>query len=323
MNVRGMLLALAATPAQELAGMGLPGSLCLLPAANRALGQHALEALQLAGVTAVTVVADARRVDEIRETLAEDGPAGLELEFVTAPAGASEGAAVRGAVAANGDDAYVVLAGHCLFAGDLTPLVESAARGDVAVGVLRDATVTPAIAAPARNLLADDASADGALGELARGLARVGQTPNLLPLEDVYVAAADARSLLGINRSALEAMRRDGLAVSSNGSELQGPVMIHPSAEVDGSLIRGPVVIGAGARVLDAYVGPYTAIAADATVENSEVEHSVIMRGAEIRHLGTRLEASIIGPRSQVKRSLAVPRALHLVLGSSATVLLD
>ena len=43
--------------------------------------------------------------------------------------------------------------------------------------------------------------------------------------------------------------------------------------------MRGPAIIGAGARLIDAYVGPYTAIAEDCVVERAEVEHSILLAG--------------------------------------------
>ena len=50
---------------------------------------------------------------------------------------------------------------------------------------------------------------------------------------------------------------------------------------IERSAVRGPAVIGAGSRVTDSYIGPYTAIAAGVVVSRSEVEHSILLGGAE------------------------------------------
>ena len=69
-------------------------------------------------------------------------------------------------------------------------------------------------------------------------------------------------------------------------STIQGAVSIHPTARVESSIIRGPAIIGAGVRLRDAYVGPYTSIGNDVLIEGAEVEHSIVMPEASIRHLG-------------------------------------
>ena len=79
--------------------------------------------------------------------------------------------------------------------------------------------------------------------------------------------------------------------------------------------MRGPAVIGAGCRLRDAYVGPYTSIGHDVVIEGAEVEHSIVMPEASIRHLGGRLEASVVGPHARVFRDFRLPRALRLTVG--------
>jgi glucose-1-phosphate thymidylyltransferase len=59
------------------------------------------------------------------------------------------------------------------------------------------------------------------------------------------------------------------------------------------------------------------------TIENAEVEHSIILPGASIQHLGGRLEGSIIGPGARVFRDFRLPRALRLNVGEGAEVALS
>jgi glucose-1-phosphate thymidylyltransferase len=99
-------------------------------------------------------------------------------------------------------------------------------------------------------------------------------------------------------------------------------VVIHPTAHLESSVIRGPVIIGAGARVVDAYVGPYTAIGDGVRVEGAEIEHSIILSGASILHIGGRLEASVVGRDAKVYRDFSLPRALRLQVGDGVEVAL-
>ncbi|HEV2873692.1 MAG TPA: hypothetical protein VGW14_00970 [Thermoleophilaceae bacterium] len=127
-------------------------------------------------------------------------------------------------------------------------------------------------------------------------------------------------ALLEGNRFALEGTRADYDGSQLANSKIQGAVVLHPEARITSSVVRGPAIIGARACVRDAYVGPYTSIGEDVVIEGAEIEHSVVLPGASISHLGGRLEASVIGPRSRVFRDFRLPRALRLTLGEGAEV---
>jgi glucose-1-phosphate thymidylyltransferase len=129
-----------------------------------------------------------------------------------------------------------------------------------------------------------------------------------------------ADGLLEGNRFALEGQQADFAAAHVRDSKIQGPVVAHPSAYIESSVVRGPVVIGERVELRNAYVGPYTSIGDDVTVEGAEIEHSVIFAGASISHLGGRLEASVVGPKSKVFRDFRLPRALRLTVGEGAEV---
>jgi glucose-1-phosphate thymidylyltransferase len=104
--------------------------------------------------------------------------------------------------------------------------------------------------------------------------------------------------------------------------QLQGVVKIDGTASLESTVIRGPVVIGAGARVVDSYIGPYSSIGSGVTIEGAEVEHSIILPGASIRHVGRRLEASLVGRNAQVFRDFSLPKALRITVGDSAAIAL-
>jgi glucose-1-phosphate thymidylyltransferase len=129
-------------------------------------------------------------------------------------------------------------------------------------------------------------------------------------------------ALLEGNRYALEGRRADYDPSQLANSKIQGAVIVHPEARISSSVVRGPAIIGARARVRDAYVGPYTSIGDDVVVDGAEIEHSVVLAGASISHLGGRLEASVIGPKSRVCRDFRLPRALRLTVGEGAEVCL-
>ena len=69
-------------------------------------------------------------------------------------------------------------------------------------------------------------------------------------------------------------------------------MVVEAGAELERATVRGPAVIGAGAVIRDAYIGPYTAIGEDVTIERAELEHSIVLSGSTIRDLDARIEAS-------------------------------
>ena len=68
--------------------------------------------------------------------------------------------------------------------------------------------------------------------------------------------------MLEANRLVLEDLetRVDGELIDS---KVEGRVVIEEGAQLERTLVRGPAIIGAGAHIIDAYVGPYTAIDRD------------------------------------------------------------
>jgi glucose-1-phosphate thymidylyltransferase len=125
--------------------------------------------------------------------------------------------------------------------------------------------------------------------------------------------------MLEVNRLVLEGLepRLDG-AVESD-CEIIGRVVVEAGARVSGSRIVGPAIIGAGSTVSGSYIGPFTAIDEDCSIEESEIEYSIVLSRASIRGV-RRIEASLIGHDAEVTPAPRVPRAHRLVLGDHSKV---
>jgi len=103
-------------------------------------------------------------------------------------------------------------------------------------------------------------------------------------------------------------------------SQVDGRVVIGPGARLERTRVRGPAIIGAGARITDSYVGPYSAIAENVTIERAEVEHSIIMADSSIRDLAGRMEASLIGSHVSIRRNNAMPKAYRFMIGENSEI---
>ena len=99
-------------------------------------------------------------------------------------------------------------------------------------------------------------------------------------------------------------------------------MVIEAGAVLVDSHVRGPAIIGAGTRLERTYVGPFTAIAADCTITDSEVEHSVILERSVIQGV-PRLTDSLIGRDTEVRRSGHRPAATRLMIGDHCSIDLE
>jgi glucose-1-phosphate thymidylyltransferase len=126
--------------------------------------------------------------------------------------------------------------------------------------------------------------------------------------------------MLEANRLVLEELqpRNDGYV--DRDTQLIGKVIIERGAEIINSTIRGPAIIGEGTRIVNSYVGPFTSIYHHCVLENSEIEHSIVLEHTTIKDLPHRLEDSLIGRYNEIIRSPLKPRAYRLMLGDHSNV---
>jgi glucose-1-phosphate thymidylyltransferase len=127
------------------------------------------------------------------------------------------------------------------------------------------------------------------------------------------------QDMLDANRLILDDLteRIDGELIDSR---VEGRVVIEKGARLERSTVRGPAVIGAGTRLVDAYIGPYSAIGDDVTIERAELEYSIVLSGSSVRDLEGRIEASLIGRNVAIARSPALPKAYRFVVGDNAEI---
>ena len=129
------------------------------------------------------------------------------------------------------------------------------------------------------------------------------------------------KDMLEANRSVLGGLKRKAInGRVDKASRLTGKIEIARGARVSGSRIHGPTVIGPGAVLENAYVGPYTAVAAGARVEAAEVADSILMSGCEVSHLPGRLERSIVGPDAVLSGGEDRPRVISCMVGEKSNV---
>ncbi len=103
-------------------------------------------------------------------------------------------------------------------------------------------------------------------------------------------------------------------------SRISGKVRIEKGARIVDSVIRGPVAIARGCKIVSSYIGPFTSIYYNTLIEESEIEHSIIMDECKISGLKARIEDSLIGKSVVISRSILKPKAYRFMLGDSSQV---
>lgn len=125
--------------------------------------------------------------------------------------------------------------------------------------------------------------------------------------------------MLECNRKVLESVEPVVHGTVDADSVLTGRVVVEEGAVIERSTVRGPAIIGRDTVVRDTYVGPFTSIYFGCTLEDTEIEHSIVLEESTIRGVG-RIEDSLIGKQVEVSPSSALPRAHRLMLGDHSRV---
>lgn len=125
--------------------------------------------------------------------------------------------------------------------------------------------------------------------------------------------------MLEVNRSVLETVEPLVEGVVDGDSEIIGRVRVEEGARITDSRIVGPAVIGADTVISGSYVGPFTSVAEGCRIEDSEIEYSIVLRGASITGV-RRVEASLIGRDVEVTPAPRTPSSHRLVLGDHSKV---
>ena len=141
-------------------------------------------------------------------------------------------------------------------------------------------------------------------------------------LEGWWLDTGKKDPLLESNRRVLETIEQRLDGKIDDASHVDGRVVIEEGAELVASTVRGPAVIGARTRLVNSYIGPFTAVANDCEVVDSEIEHSVVLEHSQI--IGVpRLTDSLIGRYVEIIRSGQRPSATRVMVGDHCTIDLE
>ena len=95
---------------------------------------------------------------------------------------------------------------------------------------------------------------------------------------------------------------------------------IGPNSQLINCTIRGPVIIGRDCHIENCFIGPYSSIGDRVTLIDADLEHSVILEGAQVVGIHQRIVDSVIGQRAQLKVAPKRPKALRFLIGDDCQI---
>jgi glucose-1-phosphate thymidylyltransferase len=348
---KGLLLA-ASTRDDELTALAGTRAAHRLPVANQPLLTYGLAAMQASGVEDVAVIVSSGSAAEVHMLLSAATDGALRIGCIDAGEPKGLVRALRAADHFLDERPVMVHLGDALVSQPLPRLFDELAEsGADALMLVRNAAEFgqqgPAAGARPLRLVADkpvppDEQAlagvfvlgpgaiesalslpdDAGIAEIIRAIGEFGGRLETRIVNGSWKYTGEVDGLLAANRMVLDEIESELTGCDLSHARIEGRVQIHPTAMIERSTIRGPAVIGPRAVLQDAFVGPYSAIGAEVRLEGAELEHSIVLDHAVIRHIGHRLEDSLVGSGATVTRDFAFPSGLRLRVGRRAEVLL-
>jgi glucose-1-phosphate thymidylyltransferase len=328
----------------------------LVPVANKPVLFYGIEAMAEAGIEDVGIIIAPETGGEIREAAGDGSRFGVRIEYIEQDAPLGLAHAVLTAEEFLGDSPFVMYLGDNLLRNGIVALVDTFRTeqpdalilltpvpdpehygvaeldGDNRVARLVEKPdepktdlalvgvymFTPAIFEAARAIepsWRNELEITDAIQHLVDSGLRV--DPHIV--HGWWKDTGQVQDMLEANRLILDDLD-ERVAGELVESRVEGRVVIEEGARLERTTVRGPAVIGAGSRLVDAYIGPYTAIGENVTIENAELEHSIVMSGSTITQVDHRIEASLIGKDVRIARGPALPKAYRFIVGDSADV---
>ncbi len=328
----------------------------LIPVANKPVLVRVIEAIRDAGITDIGIVIG-QTGPEIREAIGRGGRWGVNVHYIEQlePRGLAH--AVQVSTDFLGDDRFVMFLGDNVIQGGISPLIAGFASSDWNSQIVLTRVDHPEQYGVAE--LNADGSIRGLVEkpkEPASDLALVGIymfdhhvlravneiTPSWRGEYEItdaiqwlvdhgyavhpyihrgwWIDTGRPGDMLEANDLVLEELVYSVDGYVDRDSQVGRRVTVERGAEIINSVVRGPSIIGENTRVVNSYVGPFTSIYHNVLVEDSEIEHSMVLEHSQILGINGRIQDSLIGRHNVITRSPTKPTSHKLTLGDHSQV---
>ncbi len=331
------------------------GAKHLLPVANKPVVFYILDALKEAGIKDVAIVISGDAEEEFRDKLGDGEAWGLSLTYIRQerPLGLAHG--VKVAESYIGRHSFVVMLGDNLimhpvkdvidyYKGslvDCTLLLSPVHQPErYGIATIEEDRVTKLVEKPVnpesnygvtgiyvfntKIFTAIEKISPSGRGELEITDAIMemiiqGKKVNYVMNKGWWKDIGKPEDLLHANMKLLSLMERDVRGYVDKDSIILGEAVLEEGSRVKNSVIRGPVSIGKGAIIQNSYIGPYTAVGSGSRLTGCEVENSVIHERCILEGIRSRIDMSIIGNGSIVRRR-ELPKSISIWAGQDSRI---
>lgn len=327
----------------------------LLPIANKPMLHYALEHVRDAGIEEVGIVYNADS-DEVPRALGDGSRWGLRLTFIPQEAPLGLAHVVKISEPFIGKEPFVFYLGDNMVVGGIRRFIEEFfARGSnchlalakvrdperFGVPEIRDGRIVRIEEKPrqpksqyavagiyvydhhifeAVNNIQPSARGELEISDAHQYLLEHGYKVTYSEITGWWKDTGKPSDLLEANRLVLENILTRIEGEVDEDSYLEGPMVIEAGARILRSHLRGPLIIGPNTVVEDSYIGPYTSIARNCIIRNSEVEYSILMEECHILDVTIRIEGSLLGADVHIVQAEGRPRTHRFILGDQSRV---
>jgi glucose-1-phosphate thymidylyltransferase len=331
------------------------GAKQLVPVANKPVLFYAIENLVEAGITDLGIVVGDTK-DQIMAAVGDGSKFGAQVTYIDQPVPLGIAHGVKIAQDFIQNDRFVLFLGDNFLRDGIVPLVrnfENEAPAcqihlykvpnpqDFGVAELKDGRVARLVEKPQApqsdlaviGIYIFDHHVFEAVNNIqpsARGELEITHTIQYLIdrglevspqiIAGAWIDTGKPGDILEANRLVLEELQPRMEGQVDEDSQVNGKVTIERGARVKNSVIRGPAIIGEESQIINSYVGPFTSIYHHVLIEDSELEHCIVLEHSRIIDVESRIEDSLIGRYVEITRSPKKPRAYKMTLGDHSKV---
>lgn len=334
------------------------GAKQLVPVANKPILWYGIESIVAAGITDIGIIISPETGEEVKAKTGNGEQFGANITYILQEKPAGLAHAVKVAQPFLGDSPFVMYLGDNLIQNELSqflnefkdkgmdalimlrPVVNPTAFGVAEVdGAGRVIRLVEKPKVPPSNLALvgiyffaatiHDAIAriqPSARGELEitdaiQNLIDHQQHVEARQIQGWWLDTGKKDDLLEANQIVLDTCLQPAhLGSVDERSQISGRVSIGQGTQLVNCTVRGPVIIGQGCYLENCFIGPYSSIADDVTLVDVDLEHSVILRGANVVGIHQRIVDSVIGQRAQLKTAPQRPKALRFLIGDDSQI---
>jgi glucose-1-phosphate thymidylyltransferase len=327
----------------------------LVPVANKPVLFYGIEALQEAGIKDIGIVVGDTK-DEIKEAAGDGSRWGLRITYIEQEAPLGLAHAVKISEGFLGDEPFVMYLGDNILKSGIKSLVEEFREKKpnslilltevpdprlFGVAELKNGKVVRLVEKPKKpmsnlalvgvymfdfhvfeaiNAIKPSWRNELEITDSIQYLVDHGYEVHPHLVSGWWKDTGKIEDILEANRLILESIVGKIQGKVDKASRINGQVIIEEGVVVQNSIIRGPAIIGPETEIIDSYIGPFTAIQEKCRIIKTEIEHSIVLEGSEIRDVGGRIDQSLIGRDVKIYKCPPKPSVYRLIVGDKSEI---